>query len=176
MIFYRSLRIGQYGRPFYMWKFRTMIEKADKVGGPSTAGDDWRLTKIGKFLRKWQIDELPQLINILKGECSFIGWRPEVPEYLDTIPEEVLETKCGLTGLATLWDYNEGEKLSKVNDPDKYYEEEILPKKRELELYYVRNQSFVLDIKIIIQTLLKLCHSKRDILHIKQKRAERKQK
>ena len=155
-IIYRSDRIGKNGRLFSMYKLRTMVNNADKIGGSSTADNDPRITKIGKYLRKYKLDELPQLINVLKGDCTLVGWRPEVPEYLDTIHEEVLATKPGLTGLATLHDYDEGKILSHANDPDDYYRKKILPKKRELELYYVRHKSFKLDMKILIHTFLKL--------------------
>lgn len=111
---------------------------------------------MGKILRKYNIDELPQLWNLLMGDIVLIGWRPEVPEYLDTIPKEVLVTKPGLIGLATLWDFNEGETLRGSQNPDKDYEDKILPKKRELELYYIRNKSLLLDIKIICQTISKV--------------------
>ena len=156
MIFYKSLRVGKNGKLFYLWKFRTMVENADRIGGPSTAGDDPRITKIGRFLRRYKLDELPQIWNVIKGDMVFIGWRPEVPQYLNTIPPEVLATKPGITGLATIWDYDEGKKLSGQQDPDRYYEEYILPKKRELELYYVRNKSLKMDLSILWLTFKKL--------------------
>jgi len=132
-----------------------MVYNADKIGGSSTSNDDPRITRVGIFLRKWKLDELPQLWNILKGDMSFVGWRPEVPQYLDTIPKEVLVTKPGLTGLSSLWDFDEGAILEGSKNPDKDYEEKILPKKRELDLFYVRNRSLWLDVKIIIKTILR---------------------
>lgn len=155
-IIYKQNRIGKNGRIFGLYKFRTMVENADKIGGSSTAGDDPRITRVGAFLRKTHLDELPQIVNILKGDMALIGWRPEVPEYLDTIPLEVLATKPGIVGLATLWDINEAEVLRGRPDPDKYYEEYIIPKKRELDLYYVKNRSLWLDIKILLRTVGKL--------------------
>jgi len=156
MLIYKSIRIGQYGQTFTLFKIRTMVINAETVGGSSTASDDARITRVGRFLRRYKIDELPQIYNWLKGDIKLIGWRPEAPEYKDTIPEEVLNTKPGLIGLATLWDIDEGERLKGQKDPDKYYVENILPKKRQLEVYYVNNKSFILDIKILCQTMLKL--------------------
>lgn len=153
---YRAKRIGKNGEVFTLYKFRTMVKDADKIGGSSTADDDPRITKIGKFLRKTKLDELPQLWNWLRGDINLIGWRPEAPEYLNTIPEEILETKPGIIGWATLWDIDEGKMLKGKGNPDKYYEKYILPKKRELDLWYVRNKSLKLDIKIIWLTIKKL--------------------
>ena len=155
-ILYTSKRVGQYGKLFTVYKLRTMIENADKMGGSSTADDDKRITKTGKILRKTKLDKLPQLINLLKGDMVLIGWRPESPEYLDTIPEEILKTKPGITGLATLNDFNEGKELRGKEDPDQYYKDVILPKKRELELYYVRNKTFKLKCWILWRTIKKL--------------------
>ena len=147
---YKSKRIGKNGKEFWLFKFRTM---RNEPGPKSTAEDDPRITKIGKFLRKTKLDELPQVWNLLKGDIGLVGWRPEDPQYLYTIPEEVLKTKPGIFGLATLWDIDEGAVLKGSSDPDKDYEEKILPKKRELEVQYVRNRSIALDIKILIQTI-----------------------
>jgi len=155
-IFYKSRRIGKNGKTFDLWKFRTMLPNADQIGGSSTADDDPRITRIGRILRKTKLDELPQLWNWLKGDVALIGWRPEALEYLSTIPPEVLATKCGIIGLATLEDIDEGATLKGKEDPDKYYAEVILPKKRELELFYVRNKSFILDCRILAQTLCRI--------------------
>ena len=163
-IIYKSKRIGRYGKEFTLYKLRTMIEGADKIGGSSTSADDKRLTKIGKFLRKWKIDETLQFFNLLKGDMKIIGWRPEALEYLHTIPKEILNTKPGIIGLATLWDIDEGEVLKGKEDPDKYYEEEILPLKRKLDLYYIRNKSLSLDIKIITATVLGVFRIRKHIL------------
>ena len=148
--------MGKNGRIFQILKIRTMVEGADKIGGSSTADDDPRITKIGRILRKTKLDELPQLWNLLKGDIVLIGWRPEVPEYLNTIPLEVLATKPGIIGLATLYDIDEGAILKGSKNPDKDYEDKILPQKRKLELYYVRNKSLKLDLFIIWQTFKKL--------------------
>lgn len=159
-VFYRGVRIGEGGRPFRIFKFRSMVENAEELGGPSTAGDDPRLTKIGKFLKKYQLDELPQLINVLKGEMSLVGPRPEVKMYVDMMsPEErniILSLKPGMTDLASLWNFHESEVLKGSPDPEKTYMEKIRPKKIQLQLEYVKNRSFLLDLKIILKTILKI--------------------
>jgi lipopolysaccharide/colanic/teichoic acid biosynthesis glycosyltransferase len=156
-IFYRGVRIGQFGKPFRIFKFRTMVVNADKIGGPSTADDDPRITKIGKILRKYKIDELPQLINVLKGEMSIVGPRPEVPFYVDMFTEEekrILDVKPGITDWASLWDCDEGAILAGSSDPEKTYMEKIRPIKIKLQLRYVDNHSFFTDLKIIFLTIL----------------------
>jgi lipopolysaccharide/colanic/teichoic acid biosynthesis glycosyltransferase len=159
-VFYRGERIGKDGKPFRIFKFRTMVKDAEKMGGPSTSADDPRLTKIGKFLRKYKLDELPQLINVLKGEMSLVGPRPEVKIYVDMLkPEEkeiILSVKPGMTDLASLWDFHEEEVLKGSKDPEKTYLEKIRPKKVQLQIEYVKNRSFLLDLKIILKTILKL--------------------
>jgi len=125
-VFYRGIRIGRYGTPFRMFKFRTMVLNADKIGGPSTADDDPRITRIGKFLRKLKLDEIPQLINVLRGEMSFVGPRPEVPFYVNMFNEEekkILTVKPGITDWASLWDCDEGAILAGSPDPEKTYME-----------------------------------------------------
>lgn len=159
-VFYRGERIGKNGKPFRIFKFRTMVDRADKMGGPSTASDDPRLTRIGNFLKKYQIDEIPQLINVLKGEMSLVGPRPEVKMYVDMMTEEekktILSVPQGMTDLASLWDFHEGELLKGSPDPEKTYMEKIRPKKLELQKEYARTRSFFLDLKIIIKTIAKI--------------------
>ena len=159
-VFYRGERVGQHGKIFRIFKFRTMVENAEELGGPSTAGDDPRLTKIGKFLKKYQLDELPQLINVLKGEMSLVGPRPEVKMYVDMMTDEerktILSVRPGMTDLASLWDFHEGEILKGSPDPEKTYMEKIRPTKIKLQLEYVKNRSFLLDLKIIFKTILKI--------------------
>jgi lipopolysaccharide/colanic/teichoic acid biosynthesis glycosyltransferase len=156
-VFYRGERIGYEGKPFKIFKFRTMVVNADKIGGPSTSGDDPRLLKIGKFLRRYQIDELPQLINILKGEMSFVGPRPEVPSEVALYDEEtrniLLSIKPGLTDLATLENVHEEEVLKGSKDPHEAYRLLIQPQKLKLAKEYVKKRSFWLDIKIILKTI-----------------------
>ena len=159
-VFYRGTRIGQKGKEFRIFKFRTMVENAEQLGGPSTAGDDPRLRKLGKFLKKFQLDELPQLINVLKGEMSLVGPRPEVPFYVKMMSEEekrlILSVPQGMTDLASLWDFHEGEILKGSPDPEKTYQEKIRPEKLRLQIEYVKNKSFLLDLKIIAKTILKI--------------------
>jgi len=130
-VFYRGTRTGRAGKSFKIFKFRTMVKNAEVLGGPSTASDDPRLTKIGKFLKKYQLDELPQLINVLKGEMSLVGPRPEVKMYVDMMTDEerktILSIKPGMTDLASLWDFHEGEILRGSPDPEKTYQEKIRP-------------------------------------------------
>ena len=121
-VFYRGLRIGKSARPFKMYKFRTMAANADKIGGSSTANDDVRITKVGRVLRKYKLDELPQLINVFKGEMSFVGPRPEVPYYVGMFNGEekaILSVKPGITDWASLWNSNEGVILAGSSDPEK---------------------------------------------------------
>jgi len=159
-VFYRGERVGRYGKPFRIFKFRTMVKNAEELGGPSTAADDPRLTKFGKFLKKYQLDELPQLINVIRGEMSLVGPRPEVKMYIDMMTEEereiILSIKPGMTDLASLWNFHEGEILKGSLNPEKTYLEKIRPKKIQLQLEYVKNRSFLLDLKIILKTIFKL--------------------
>jgi lipopolysaccharide/colanic/teichoic acid biosynthesis glycosyltransferase len=159
-IFYRGERIGKNGKPFKIFKFRTMIVDAEKSGVYSTSSDDHRLLKIGNFLKKYQLDELPQLINVLKGDMSLVGPRPEVKKFIDMMtPEErnvILSVKPGMTDLASLWNFHEGEVLKGSKDPDKDYQEKIWPTKKKLQIEYIKKQSFWLDIKIILKTIFKI--------------------
>lgn len=155
-VFYRGIRAGKDDKPFFILKFRSMVEGAEDLGGFSTASDDPRLTKIGIFLKRFQLDELPQLINILKGEMSLVGPRPEVISEMDSLDPEtrriILSVKPGITSLATLANPHEGDTLKGAKDPHQVYIEKIRPEKIRLNLEYVRTRSFWLDIKIIVKT------------------------
>ena len=158
-VFYRGVRVGLHGNPFRIFKFRTMVVNAEKIGGSSTADDDPRITKIGKFIRKYKLDELPQLINVLKGEMSFVGPRPEVQHYVNMYTNEekaILNVKPGITDWASMWNSDEGAILAGSTDAEKTYMEKIRPEKIRLQLKYVRKLSFFVDLKIIFQTLFKL--------------------
>lgn len=159
-VFYRGKRVGKGGNLFKIFKFRTMVVDAEKLGGPSTAGDDPRLLKISHFLKKYQLDEAPQLINVLKGEMSLVGPRPEVKMYIDMMSEgerkTILSVKPGMTDLASLWDFHESEALKGSPDPEKTYMEKIRPEKIRLQLEYVKTRSFLLDLKIIFKTIMKI--------------------
>jgi len=154
-IFYRGWRTGLYGKPFRIYKFRTMVIDAEKIGGPSTALDDRRLTIIGKFLRKYKLDELPQFINILKGEMSIVGPRPQVKTYTDLYTDEervILSVKPGLSDFASIKFINLDSVLGN-NDVDNKYINEIEPEKNILRLKYARNHSLSVDMKIILETI-----------------------
>ena len=155
-VFYRGERVGLRGKPFRIYKFRTMVVNAEKIGPASTSDDDPRITKIGRFLRKYKLDELPQLINVLKGEMSFVGPRPEVKKFTDLYTEEekaILSVRPGITDWASLWNSDEGSILAGVEDPDRVYMEKIRPEKIRLQLKYVRERSLWVDIKIIFKTI-----------------------
>jgi lipopolysaccharide/colanic/teichoic acid biosynthesis glycosyltransferase len=154
-VFYRGVRFGRQGEPFKMLKFRTMVIDAEKLGGPSTADDDPRITRVGRLIRKYKIDELPQLINVLKGEMSFVGPRPEVKHYVDMFSEEekgILTVRPGITDWASLWNPDEGAILAGSPDPEKAYMEKIRPTKLRLQLKYVRERSLWADLKIVFFT------------------------
>lgn len=154
---YSGVRVGKSGKQFRMHKFRSMVQNADKIGGPSTAGDDPRLTRMGKFLKKFQLDELPQLFNVLKGEMSLVGPRPDVPYYVDMMTSEekqvILSVRPGMTDWASLWNFHEGEVLRGAEDPEKAYQEKIRPGKIRLQMKYVKEQNLWVDVKIILQTI-----------------------
>jgi lipopolysaccharide/colanic/teichoic acid biosynthesis glycosyltransferase len=154
-VFYRAPRVGKDGKPFRMFKFRTMVVNADRIGGPSTAADDPRLTRVGHSIRKYKLDEIPQLINVVLGEMSLVGPRPEIQHYVDMYsPEErqLLSVRPGITDWASIRYRNEGEILLGASDPEAAYMEKIRPGKIRLGLEYVQRQSLLTDIKILAQT------------------------
>ena len=156
-VFYRGTRVGRFGKSFRIFKYRTMVMNADKIGGSSTPDDDPRLTRIGKLLRRYKLDELPQLLNVVTGEMSLVGPRPQVQWAVDLYtPEEreVLTVRPGITDYASVHFPNEGEILMGSVDPDKDYMEKIHPKKMRLSLEYVRSRSFWVGLKIILQTIV----------------------
>jgi lipopolysaccharide/colanic/teichoic acid biosynthesis glycosyltransferase len=156
-VFYRGLRAGQYGKPFRIFKFRTMVRNAEALGSASTPEDDQRITRVGRILRRLKLDELPQLLNVLRGEMSLVGPRPQVPWAVEQYtPEErtILKVRPGITDPASVRFRNESEILRGSENPDKDYFEKIHPEKMRLSLEYVRKQSFLLDCKIILQTFV----------------------
>jgi lipopolysaccharide/colanic/teichoic acid biosynthesis glycosyltransferase len=158
-VIYRGSRVGLHGRLFDMLKFRTMVVNAESLGGSATAADDPRITPIGKFLRRYKLDELPQLVNVLAGDMSFVGPRPEVKKYVDMYtPEEkaILTVRPGITDWASIWNSNEAAVLEGSRDPEKTYEELIRPTKLALQLFYVRDHSLSVDLKILFHTAFKL--------------------
>jgi lipopolysaccharide/colanic/teichoic acid biosynthesis glycosyltransferase len=155
-IVYAGSRVGKGGKPFRLLKFRTMVANADKIGGPSTSDDDPRVTRVGHFLRRYKLDEIPQLINVLKGEMSFVGPRPEVAaEVALYSPEqrELLKVAPGITDWASMRFHNEGEILKGSADPHRTYQEKIRPEKIRLGLEYVRRRSFRVDMQILLGTM-----------------------
>ncbi|MBK9638752.1 MAG: sugar transferase [Bacteroidetes bacterium] len=157
--FYMQERIGKNEKPFRIFKFRTMFLDADKKGLLTVGGRDPRVTPVGYFLRKYKLDELPQLFNVVLGEMSLVGPRPEVKRYVDMYSVEqrkVLEVKPGITDYASIEYSNENELLGKAEDPEKMYVEEIMPAKLKLNLKYVEEKSFFVDLKIIFRTVLKI--------------------
>ena len=155
-VFYKGKRVGKGGEVFLMHKFRSMVANADKIGSDLTKYGDNRITGIGKFLRKTKIDELPNLIDVLKGDMSIVGPRPESPsytQYYDERQKKALHVRPGITGLAQLQNRREELKLKDQADPDTYYIHELMPKKLEIDLYYVENRNFLMDIKIILKTV-----------------------
>lgn len=154
--FYRGSRVGRYGKAFRIFKFRTMVVNADKIGGPSSSADDPRITRAGNFLRRYKLDELPQLINVLTGEMSLVGPRPEVLQEVLLYTEEekrLLEVRPGITDWASIRFRNEGEILRGSADPHAAYREKIRPEKIRLGLEYVERRSFLTDCQIIASTL-----------------------
>ncbi|MBV6459160.1 MAG: UDP-glucose:undecaprenyl-phosphate glucose-1-phosphate transferase [Fimbriimonadaceae bacterium] len=152
---YRGKRVGLEGKSFDMLKFRSMVMNADKIGASSTGNDDPRITRIGHFIRRYKVDELAQFLNVLKGEMSVVGPRPQVQWAVDLYTEEerqILSVRPGITDFASLWARNEGEILDGSPDPDADYLRLIAPEKTRLALYYVRHMSLWNDLKIVVAT------------------------
>jgi len=155
-IFYRGVRTGLHGKPFRIFKFRTMVVNAEKMGGPSTALNDPRLTPIGKILRKYKLDELPQLINIIRGEMSVVGPRPQVQKYTNAYMDEekiILTVRPGLTDYASIKFINLDSILGDEKVDEKYIRE-IEPKKNRLRMKYAKEHSLWIDCKILFLTAL----------------------
>jgi lipopolysaccharide/colanic/teichoic acid biosynthesis glycosyltransferase len=158
-IFYKQKRIGQNFKPFELLKFRTMVVNADKIGPAVTKDGDPRITKIGKFLRKTKLDELPQLWNVIRGDMSIVGPRPEVEkhiQYYENDYKEILKVKPGITDYATIKFRNEEEILSKYDDTESAYIKYVLPEKIKLYKTYIKEISFLTDLKIIFWTLWRI--------------------
>lgn len=157
--FFRQQRVGRNGVPFGLLKFRSMRPGSEAQGQLTIGGRDPRITTVGYWLRKTKLDELPQLFNVLLGHMSVVGPRPEVPRYVALYTEEqrqVLSVRPGVTGMASMHYIDENEMLAKAADPEKAYIEEVLPAKLALDLQYVRERSFVLDLRIILVTVGKV--------------------
>jgi lipopolysaccharide/colanic/teichoic acid biosynthesis glycosyltransferase len=155
-IFFLQERVGRGFRSFWIYKFRTMVVDAPKLGLQITAGEDPRITRVGRFLRKWKLDELPQLFNVLKGDMSLVGPRPEVPRYVEMFREDyasVLSVRPGITDPASLKYRDEAEVLAASSDPEDTYVQQILPEKISLAKKYVAEASLRGDIVLIWQTI-----------------------
>lgn len=153
---YLAQRVGQYGVRFRMWKFRTMVKDAAKVGPSITGNRDPRITRLGAFLRKTKIDEIPQLVNVFKGEMTLVGPRPEAPDIVDQYSERqraVLLTKPGVTGKVQLESGEESESIPPGVDPGKYYVEVLMAKKIQTDLDYLQRRNGLTDLQIVLSTI-----------------------
>jgi len=162
--FYFQQRVGKNGKDFKLIKFRTMYVGADKNGLITVGTNDKRITGFGKFLRKFKLDELPQLFNVIIGDMSIVGPRPEVRKYVNLYNSEqlkVLSVRPGLTDYASIIYIEENKILSESDDPEKMYVEKIMPHKLELNLKYIKNQTIFTDLKIIFKTIFKIFFKKR---------------
>lgn len=154
-VFYKQIRVGRDGKDFPLYKFRSMRVGADKKGLITVGGKDNRITKVGYFIRKYKLDELPQLLNVLKGDMSLVGPRPEVRKYVDLYTEEqrkVLSVRPGITDYASIEYVDENEILGKAEDPDKTYIEVIMPDKIKYNMKYINNRSVWEYLKVIFLT------------------------
>ena len=155
-IFFRQERIGKAGRPFGMWKFRTMVAHASFLGPAITVGDDSRVTQIGRVLRRYKLDELPQLFNVLKGEMSMVGPRPEVPKYVAMYTDTqraVLDLKPGVTDKASIVYVDEATLLARHADFERFYIEHLIPAKIRINLEYAAQATLAGDIGVLLQTI-----------------------
>jgi lipopolysaccharide/colanic/teichoic acid biosynthesis glycosyltransferase len=162
-VFYIQIRVGKNGNDFKLYKFRSMRIGSDKNGLLTVGGRDSRITKSGFFIRKYKLDELPQLINVFFGDMSFVGPRPEVRKYVDLYNSnqlKVLSVKPGITDYASIQYSNENELLGKSDNPEKTYIEEIMPDKLNLNLLYIKENNITTDIKIIFKTIKKILINK----------------
>lgn len=158
-ILFKQKRVGRYGKEFNILKFRTMVVDAEKLGKQITVGNDSRITKVGSFLRKYKLDELPQLINVIKGDMSLVGPRPEVPKYVNLYSDKqrkVLEVRPGITDYASIEYRDENSILGNVDNPEEYYVNVIMPHKIDLNMKYIENNNVLIDIGIIFKTIFNI--------------------
>ena len=155
-VFYRQVRVTQYGRRFRIFKFRSMVSDADRKGTLVTVSGDTRVTKIGKFIRRYRLDEIAQLLNVICGDMTFVGTRPEVPRYTDQYTSEMMATlliPAGITSLASIYYKDESKILDASDDPDRVYVEKVLPAKMYHNLKAIEEFSLFGDVKIMFMTL-----------------------
>lgn len=158
-VFYLQKRVGLHNKDFTIYKFRTMRAGADKKGLLTVGDKDPRVTRVGYYLRKYKLDELPQLFNVLLGDMSMVGPRPEVRKYVEMYSEEqkrVLNVKPGITDYASIAFISENEMLAQANNPEELYVKYVMPEKLRLNLAYIQRRSFYEDLKILIMTLIKI--------------------
>lgn len=156
-VFFRQVRVGRKGKEFRIFKFRTMVKDAESKGMQITVGNDSRVTTIGKFLRKCKLDELPQLINVLLGQMSFVGYRPEVPKYVAMYTDyqrNILRIRPGITDLASIEYRDENEVLEQSDNPEDTYVNDVMQKKLTLNIKYMQEMGFWYDLKLIFKTFL----------------------
>lgn len=155
-VFYRQVRVTRYGKQFRIFKFRSMVTGADKIGSQVTVGNDSRITRVGRFIRKCRLDELCQLIDVLRGTMTFVGTRPEVPKYVESYTPEMMATlllPAGVTSLASIFYKDEDKLLEGAEDVDKIYVEKVLPGKMRYNLQAIEHFSFFGDIKLMFMTV-----------------------
>jgi lipopolysaccharide/colanic/teichoic acid biosynthesis glycosyltransferase len=160
-VFYRGLRAGLHGKPFRIFKFRSMVVNTENIGTSSTSTNDTRVTKIGKLIRKYKLDEFSQLINVLLGDMSLVGPRPEVQKFVEQYTDEekiILTVRPGITDFASIQFHNEGEIIaaSGIEDADEAYAKLIRPEKLKLQIKYVKEHNLILDIYLILMTLKRI--------------------
>ena len=158
-VFFKQERIGLHGKPFYLWKYRTMKKHAEMRGQLTIGMKDDRITKLGTFLRKYKLDEIPQLINVLSGEMSLVGPRPEVKKYVDLYNQEqrkILNAKPGITDYASLEYFKENEILGNASDPERAYIEEIMPHKLRINQKFLRSSGLSQDMNVLYLTALRI--------------------
>lgn len=164
-VFFRGVRVGQYGKDFRIFKFRSMKPDCEGKGKWNVGDKDDRITRVGHFLRKSKLDELPQLLNVIKGDMSLVGPRPELRYYIDMytdVERPILDLKPGITDWASMTNFEQFKGFTEASDPDKYYLETVRPLKLKLQLYYRYHHSFLEDIKCIFWTVYKvITHSQK---------------
>ena len=164
-VFYQGVRVGRHGRPFRQWKFRTMVVDAERLGGTKTCAHDERITPLGRRLRSVKLDELPQLLNVLRGDMSLVGPRPMVPQEVERYtPFELtaLSVRPGVTDWASIWFHNEERELAAAENLHQYYETRIRPEKARLRAAYVHSRSLRVDLSIVAQTAFVLLRTRLD--------------
>lgn len=158
-IFFGQIRVGKNEKPFKLWKFRTMRPDAESSGQLTVGAKDSRVTKVGYMLRKYKLDELPQLWNVFIGDMSMVGPRPEVPKYValyTSVQKKVLSVRPGITDYASLEYFEESDLLAQSTNPEESYIQEIMPRKLEYNLEYIKNHTFLGDLKIIFKTIKRM--------------------